>query len=62
MPFPGGDKIGARPLDRHFDGLEALGATVEVKDNKIIVTGNKLHGATYRFRKSTHTGTETLIA
>lgn len=61
VPFPGGDKIGARPLDRHFDGLIALGAQVEVKDNKILVTGNNLHGATYRFKKSTHTGTETLI-
>jgi len=61
VPFPGGDKIGTRPLDRHFDGLVALGAKVEVKDNSIIVTATKLHGANYRFRKSTHTGTETLI-
>lgn len=61
VPFPGGDKIGARPLDRHFDGLIALGATVEVKENKIIVTAKQLKGARYRFRKSTHTGTETLI-
>ena len=61
VPFPGGDKIGARPLDRHFDGLIALGAQVEVKDNKIIVTAKELTGATYKFQKSTHTGTETLI-
>lgn len=61
VPFPGGDKIGARPLDRHFDGLIALGAKVEVKDEKIIVTADQLKGTKYRFRKSTHTGTETLI-
>jgi UDP-N-acetylglucosamine 1-carboxyvinyltransferase len=61
VPFPGGDKIGARPLDRHFDGLIALGAKVEMKENKIIVTAEKLRGATYRFKKSTHTGTETLL-
>ncbi len=61
VPFPGGDKIGARPLDRHFDGLKALGAEVAVKDDKIVVTAKQLKGTTYRFRKSTHTGTETLI-
>ncbi len=60
VPFPGGDKIGKRPLDRHFAGLEAMGAKVEVKDNQILVTG-KLKGANYRFQKSTHTGTETLL-
>ena len=26
VPLPGGDKIGKRPLDRHLEGLEALGA------------------------------------
>jgi len=61
VPFPGGDKIGARPLDRHFDGLIALGAQVELKNDQIIVTADKLRGTTYRFRKSTHTGTETLL-
>jgi UDP-N-acetylglucosamine 1-carboxyvinyltransferase len=61
VPFPGGDKIGARPLDRHFDGLKAMGAEVEVKENKIVVTAKQLVGTTYRFRKSTHTGTETLL-
>lgn len=61
VPFPGGDKIGVRPLDRHFDGLKALGCTVEVKDDTIEVTAKELRGATYRFEKNTHTGTETLI-
>ena len=27
MPKPGGDKIGARPLDTHFLGFTKLGAT-----------------------------------
>ncbi len=61
VPFPGGDKIGKRPLDRHFDGLQALGAQIEMTNNKIIVTAQKLIGTKYRFHKSTHTGTETLI-
>ncbi len=61
VPFPGGDKIGARPLDRHFDGLKALGVNIEVKNNQIICTTSGLKGSTYRFRKNTHTGTETLL-
>lgn len=61
VPKPGGDKIGERPLDLHFDGLEALGATIETKDNFIIVNAEKLHGAHYRFARNSHTGTETLI-
>lgn len=61
VPFPGGDKIGKRPLDRHFEGLKALGCTVEVKNGMIEVAAKELHGATYRFEKNTHTGTETLI-
>jgi len=61
VPFPGGDKIGARPLDRHFEGLKALGVNVEVKNNQIVCTTEGLKGATYKFPKNSHTGTETLI-
>lgn len=63
VPAPGGDKIGKRPLDRHFDGLRALGAKVETKDGMYVATTDdkRLKGTTYRFSKNTHTGTETLI-
>lgn len=61
VPAPGGDKIGNRPLDRHFDGLKALGARVEWRDGKYIAEAKQLVGARYRFDKNTHTGTETLI-
>jgi len=60
VPFPGGDKIGARPLDRLFDGLAALGAKVEVNGNRIDIKG-ELKGNLYRFNKKSHTGTETMI-
>jgi len=33
MPPPGGDVIGRRRLDPHFDAMRALGATIEVDDN-----------------------------
>ncbi len=61
VPFPGGDKIGARPLERHFEGLKALGCQIEVRHGQIEVTTKGLHGGNYRFEKNTHTGTETLI-
>lgn len=61
VPFPGGDKIGARPLERHFEGLKALGCRIEVQHGQIHVSTKGLVGTTYRFEKNTHTGTETLI-
>ncbi|MBP7768536.1 UDP-N-acetylglucosamine 1-carboxyvinyltransferase [Candidatus Woesebacteria bacterium] len=61
VPNPGGDKIGKRPLDRHFEGLEALGATIKEENGMIYAETAGLHGGTYRFSKNTHTGTETLI-
>ncbi len=61
VPAPGGDKIGKRPLDRHFAGLQALGAQIKEKDGLYFVKTNGLKGTTYRFAKNTHTGTETLI-
>ncbi len=61
VPAPGGDKIGKRPLDRHWDGLKALGAHVEYVDGMFVATAEKLVGTTYRFNKNTHTGTETML-
>jgi UDP-N-acetylglucosamine 1-carboxyvinyltransferase len=61
MPVPGGDKIGSRPLDRHFAGLKELGAEIEYRDGAFYAHCDQLHGGKYRFDKNTHTGTETLI-
>ena len=33
--MPGGCKLGARPIDQHIKGFEALGATVDDKKRKI---------------------------
>ncbi len=61
VPAPGGDKIGKRPLERHFEGLQKLGITVTQQSNMILCQAKKLKGCTYRFEKNTHTGTETLL-
>ena len=44
MYFPGGCSIGARPINLHLKGFEALGAKVEEKDNLFIITADKLIG------------------
>ncbi|MBI2010247.1 MAG: UDP-N-acetylglucosamine 1-carboxyvinyltransferase, partial [Candidatus Chisholmbacteria bacterium] len=61
VPLPGGDKIGTRPLDRHFAGLKALGAEIKLNGSKVEVRCAKLKGATFTFPKKSHTGTETMI-
>ena len=42
--IPGGCKLGARPIDQHIKGFEALGATVETDHGKIVATAKKLTG------------------
>ena len=42
--MPGGCKLGARPIDQHIKGFEALGAEVEVSQGKITATASKLVG------------------
>jgi len=45
MHFPGGCSIGARPIDLHLKGFEALGAKVTNDKNKYTVEAEELHGA-----------------
>ena len=42
--MPGGCKLGARPIDQHVKGFEALGATVEIGQGKIAAKAKKLKG------------------
>ena len=44
MYFPGGCKIGARPIDQTLKGFRALGATVVEEDNKFTIDAEKLVG------------------
>ena len=45
MCFPGGCSIGARPINLHLKGFEALGATIKEEDNCYIVEAKELCGA-----------------
>lgn len=42
--LPGGCNLGARPIDQHIKGFEALGANVNVSEGKITATANDLVG------------------
>jgi UDP-N-acetylglucosamine 1-carboxyvinyltransferase len=42
--MPGGCKLGARPIDQHIKGFEALGANVEVGQGNITATAKELVG------------------
>lgn len=42
--LPGGCNLGARPIDQHIKGFEALGATVNVANGKVKATAKKLVG------------------
>ena len=42
--MPGGCKLGARPIDQHIKGFEALGATVDVEKGNIIGKAKHLKG------------------
>lgn len=64
IPNPGGCRIGARPIDRVVEGLKKMGVKIKYlsRDGYFHATApNGLIGAYYRFEKSTHTGTETMI-
>ena len=45
--MPGGCNFGARPIDQHIKGMEALGANVEVRNGFVYAEANdgRLHGA-----------------
>lgn len=64
IPNPGGCRIGARPIDRVIEGLKLMGVKVKYnsKDGYFHAESPKgLSGTNYRFVKSTHTGTETML-
>lgn len=64
IPNPGGCRIGARPIDRIVDGLRKMGVKIRYnsKDGYFYASASRgLNGTTYKFSKSTHTGTETML-
>ena len=61
VSLPGGCAIGARPVNLHVQGLEAMGARVVVEDGYIRARSDRLRGAHIVFDTVTVTGTENLM-
>ena len=61
VSLPGGCAIGARPVNLHLMGLEALGAKIEIRHGYIEAEAHGLRGATITFDIPTVTGTENLM-
>jgi len=63
IPRPGGDKIGRRRLDTHFEGLKALGAnfSYDKDDHFFTVETDKLHGANILLDEASVTGTANIL-
>ncbi|MBI4963786.1 MAG: UDP-N-acetylglucosamine 1-carboxyvinyltransferase [Desulfomonile tiedjei] len=61
VSLPGGCAIGARPIDQHLKGLEAMGATIDLENGYILARAGRLKGADITFDMKTVTGTENLM-
>ncbi|HCQ65379.1 MAG TPA: UDP-N-acetylglucosamine 1-carboxyvinyltransferase [Rhodobacteraceae bacterium] len=62
VSLPGGCAIGARPMDLHQDGLEALGAEIELRDGYLHAkAANGLRGAQIALRFPSVGATENIV-
>ncbi len=61
VSLPGGCAIGARPVNLHVSGLEAMGARISIEGGYIHATAGRLAGARIVQDTVTVTGTENLI-
>jgi UDP-N-acetylglucosamine 1-carboxyvinyltransferase len=61
VSLPGGCAIGARPVDQHIKGLQAMGAEVAVEHGYVHAKVTKLKGARLFTDMVTVTGTENLM-
>jgi len=61
VSLPGGCAIGARPIDLHIKGLEALGAKIRLEEGYVYGTAKKLKGVHHTFDLVTVTGTMNIM-
>ncbi len=61
VSLPGGCAIGARPVDQHIKGLQAMGAEVRVEQGYVHARASRLKGARICTDMVTVTGTENLM-
>ncbi|HEU4351020.1 MAG TPA: UDP-N-acetylglucosamine 1-carboxyvinyltransferase [Burkholderiales bacterium] len=61
VSLPGGCAIGARPVDQHVKGLEAMGARIVIEHGYMHASAERLRGARIVMDLVTVTGTENLM-
>jgi UDP-N-acetylglucosamine 1-carboxyvinyltransferase len=61
VSLPGGCAIGARPVNLHLQGLQALGAHLELTQGYVHAYADQLQGTTIAFPAPTVTGTENIM-
>ena len=61
VSLPGGCAIGARPIDLHLKGLEAMGVKINLSQGYVEADARRLRGAEIYFETVTVTGTENLM-
>jgi len=61
VSLPGGCAIGARPVDQHIKGLQAMGATISIEHGYMNARAERLRGARIVMDMVTVTGTENLM-
>jgi UDP-N-acetylglucosamine 1-carboxyvinyltransferase len=61
VSLPGGCAIGARPVDQHIKGLQAMGAEIRVEGGYILARARRLKGTRIVTDMVTVTGTENLM-
>ncbi|MBK7324697.1 MAG: UDP-N-acetylglucosamine 1-carboxyvinyltransferase [Propionivibrio sp.] len=61
VSLPGGCAIGARPVDQHIKGLQAMGAEIHVENGYVLAKARRLKGARIVTDMVTVTGTENLM-
>ena len=61
VSLPGGCAIGARPVDQHIKGLQAMGASIAIEHGYIEARAGRLRGARIVMDLVTVTGTENLM-
>jgi len=61
VSLPGGCAIGARPVDQHIKGLQAMGARISIQHGYVMAKAARLRGARIVTDMVTVTGTENLM-
>jgi UDP-N-acetylglucosamine 1-carboxyvinyltransferase len=61
VSLPGGCAIGARPVNLHIQGLERMGASIQVENGYIHAKASRLRGTRLVMERITVTGTENLM-